>query len=156
MDIETIAEHWRGRSGKLTGALHALQEMAGYLDEEAVKRLATALEVPLSQAYSVATFFASFRLEPIGSQHIQICHGTACHVRGAVQLTEKLERDLGVNTGGTTSDRSFSLEEVRCLGCCGLAPVVQVNEVIHGRMNQVRVERLLRPSEDEDEAPSQS
>ncbi len=151
MDLEAIAEYWRNRPGMITGALHALQEKLGYLNEEATYALAAALEVPLSRVYSVATFYSSFRLKPVGRYHIQVCHGTACHVRGAVQLTEKLERDLDIDLGGTTVDGNYSLEEVRCLGCCGLAPVVQVNEVIQGRMNQLRLERLIRSSEDKDE-----
>jgi NADH-quinone oxidoreductase subunit E len=156
VDIEAIAQNWRNRPGMVTGALHALQQRLGYLDEEGMKALATALEVPPSQVYSVATFYSSFRLAPIGRSHFQVCHGTACHVRGAVQLSEKLERDLDLATGGTTPDGNYSLEEVRCLGCCGLAPVVQVNEVIHGRMNQIRLGRLIRPNEDKNENPIKS
>lgn len=156
MDIEATAEEWRDRPGMITGALHALQEGLGFLEENALKRLAVAFQVPLSQVYGVATFFAAFRLKPIGRHHFQVCHGTACHVRGAVQLTQKLERDLDLVTGETSPDRSCSLEEVKCLGCCGLAPVVQVNETVHGRMNQTRLERLLRPSEEDDEGSVQS
>lgn len=156
MDIETIGHYWRGRPGKVTGALHALQEGLGYLDETAVKRLADSLEVPLSQVYGVATFFGSFRLAPVGKHHIQVCHGTACHVQGAVQISGKLERDLEIASGETSIDGRFSLEEVRCLGCCGLAPVVQINDVIHGRMNQIRLERLFRSNEDQDEGSVQS
>ena len=153
MDIEAIAQNWRNRPGMVTGALHALQQRLGYLDEEGMKALAMALEIPLSQVYSVATFFSSFRLAPIGRYHFQVCHGTACHVRGAVQLRERLERDLHLATGGTTPDGNYSLEEVRCLGCCGLAPVVQVNEDIYGGMNQIRLGRLIRPNEDQNENP---
>jgi NADH-quinone oxidoreductase subunit E len=103
----------------------------------------------------VATFYAAFRLRPLGRHHIQVCHGTACHVRGAVHLTGKLHRVLGVDTGEVTPDGLFSLEEVRCLGCCGLAPVVKIDDVVHGRLNQVRLERLLRPAEDRDEGAEQ-
>ena len=156
VDTETIGHYWRDRPGRITGALHALQESLGYLDEKAMKRLAESLEVPLSQVYGVATFFGSFRLEPIGEHHVQVCHGTACHVQGAVQISRKLERDLEVVSGETSTDGRFSLEKVMCLGCCGLAPVVQVDDVIHGRMNQIRIERLFRPNEDQDESSVQS
>jgi NADH:ubiquinone oxidoreductase subunit E len=147
MTIEAIAQRWQNRPGSITGALQDLQKQRGYLEEEAIRRLSEALNVPLSQVYGVATFFAAFRLKPRGQHHFQVCHGTACHVRGASQLMEKLKRDLQLNAGETSSDGRFSLEAVRCLGCCGLAPVVKLNEVVQGRLNQTRLSRLLRPGE---------
>lgn len=148
MDVISGRTQPAERPGEITGALHALQQQEGYLEREALKRLAVELDVPLSRLYGVATFYAAFRLEPRGHCHIQVCHGTACHVQGAVQLTEKLERELDVRSGGTTPDRGYSLEKVRCLGCCGLAPVVKIDEKVHGRLNQARLKRLLRPEEE--------
>lgn len=150
MDIEAIAIYWRDRPGKVTGALQTLQKELGYLEEGAMEELASALGVPFSRMYGVATFFSAFRLKPRGRTHIQVCRGTACHVRGAGEIVEKLERDLNVVTGETTDDGQFSLETVRCLGCCGLAPVVTVNEATHGRLSQARVGRLCRSIEDHD------
>jgi len=151
MDVEALARYWRNRPGKVTGALQALQKEAGYLEENAMNRLAEALEVPLTQLYGVATFFSAFRLEPRGRRHIQVCQGTACHVRGGARIMEKLQRDLGVAPGEVTGDGRFSLEAVRCLGCCGLAPVAVVNDSLHGRLNQARMGRLFRSIEDQDE-----
>lgn len=151
MDIEAIALYWRDRPGKVTAALKALQKELGYLEEGAMKKLAEALDVPYSQLYGVATFFSAFRLEPRGKTHVKVCRGTACHVRGADQIIEKLERDLEIEAGKTTPDRRFSLEVVRCLGCCGLAPVVAVNETTYARFSQVRTERLLHSSEGNDD-----
>ncbi|HBD06675.1 MAG TPA: NAD(P)H-dependent oxidoreductase subunit E [Syntrophobacteraceae bacterium] len=144
MSVEDIARRWLGQLGMVTGALHELQEQFGYIDEGALNQLAAALQTPVSQFYGVATFYAAFRLKPRGQHHLEVCHGTACHIRGAATLTQRLERELRVTCGETTADRVYSLEPIRCLGCCGLAPVVRLDGVIHGRQTHHRIGRLLR------------
>lgn len=127
----------------LIGALQDIQREFNYLPEEALRLVAEKIDVPLSQVYSIATFYKAFSLEPRGRHLINVCLGTACHVRGAVQIQEKLERDLGIETGGTTQDGRFSLEGVRCLGCCGLAPVITIDGNFHGKLAQKDLDKLL-------------
>ncbi|OQX14312.1 MAG: hypothetical protein BWK76_14875 [Desulfobulbaceae bacterium A2] len=140
-----IARRWQGVPGMVTGALQDLQEAYGYLPEEGLTILARELGVPLSQLFSVATFFTYFRLAPRGTHHIQLCQGTACHVLGAAQLRGKLVRDLEIADGDLSRDRQFSLETVRCLGCCGIAPVLRIDDQTHGRVRQRDLARLLQP-----------
>ncbi|MFQ5867363.1 MAG: NADH-quinone oxidoreductase subunit NuoE [bacterium] len=114
-----------------------------YLPENMLKFVASKLNVPLSQVYNIATFYNAFSLIPRGKYIISVCLGTACHVRGGQKILERLERDLGIKSGETTADLNFSLEAVRCLGCCGLAPVVTVNEDLYGRMNQAKIPKII-------------
>lgn len=127
----------------LIGTLQDIQKELKYLPEEALRLVAQKINVPLSQVYSIATFYKAFSLEPRGRHLINVCMGTACHVRGGVQILEKLQRNLGIDTGGTTPDDRFSLEAVRCLGCCGLAPVVMIDGKFHGKLTQREIDRLL-------------
>ena len=144
MSVEEIAHRWSGRLGMVTGALHELQDQFGYIEEAALCELAAALNTPVSQLYGVATFYAAFRLKPRGRHHLEVCQGTACHVRGATSIAQHLERELRLTCGETSADRAHSLETIRCLGCCGLAPAVRVNGMIHGRQTHARIARLLR------------
>ena len=144
MSVEEIAHRWAGRLGMVTGALHELQEQFGYIEEGALCELADARHIPVSQLYGVATFYAAFRLKPRGRHHLEVCQGTACHVRGGTSIAQHLERELHLTCGETSADRAYSLETIRCLGCCGLAPAVRVNGTIHGRQTHTRIGRLLR------------
>ncbi|MBI4776382.1 MAG: NAD(P)H-dependent oxidoreductase subunit E [Deltaproteobacteria bacterium] len=143
-EIRAIADRWAGMPGMVTGALQEVQSRHGHLQEGVMADLATALDVPLSRLFSVATFFAFFRLVPKGESHIQVCMGTACHVLGAPRIRQKLERDLGVDERGVTPDRAYSVEEVRCLGCCSLAPVVRINEQTYGRVRMKDLGKLIK------------
>ncbi len=127
----------------LIGALQDIQRELNYVPEEAMRLVAEKIDVPLSQVYSIATFYKAFSLVPRGRHLINVCMGTACHVRGGVQILEKLQRDLGIETGGTSDDGRFSLEAVRCLGCCGLAPVIMIDGNFHGKLTQKSLERVL-------------
>ena len=109
--------------------------------------VAEEMDVPFSQAYGLATFYASFSLQPRGRHHISVCMGTACHVRGAANVLEKLERDLGIKTGQTSDDLQHSLESVNCLGACALGPVVVVNGVYHGKVTSRDVDKILEDLE---------
>jgi NADH-quinone oxidoreductase subunit E len=124
--------------------LQQIQLEAGYLPVHALLHLSERLGVSPARVQALSTFYRSFSLTPTGKHRVGICMGTACHIRGGTQLLEKLERDLGIRTGGTTADRRFTLETVRCLGCCSLAPVIRIGEEVHGRLNQVKAERVLK------------
>jgi NADH:ubiquinone oxidoreductase subunit E len=127
----------------ITGALQEAQDRYGYLPEAVMADLAEALDVPLSRVYSIATFFAFFRLIPKGESHIQVCMGTACHVLGAQRIRRKLERDLEVDERGVSEGGAYSVEEVRCLGCCSLAPVLRINHQTFGRVRMKDLGRLV-------------
>jgi NADH:ubiquinone oxidoreductase subunit E len=128
---------------RLLSILEAIQQKWRYLPEEALRVVAQELQIPLSRVYGVATFYGAFSLEPKGKHLISVCHGTACHVRGAGQLTERLEKALGVKEGETTEDGLFTLESVRCLGCCSLSPVISIDGTTYGRVKPEQVLEIV-------------
>ncbi len=130
--------------GALLDRLHAINAEYGYLPESALRRAADALGIPLSQLYSTASFYASFSFEPRGRHTIRVCQGTACYIRGGDRILEKLVTMLGVEPGGTTDDRLFTLETVYCVGSCSMAPVVRVDGDTYGRLKAERLPRILR------------
>lgn len=123
------------QSRGLIEVLHTVQEAFGYLDEQALRYVATSLRVPLSRAYGVATFYHFFTLKPAGEHTCVICMGTACYIKGAPQLLEGVKRDLGLSPGETTMDGNVSLLTARCLGSCGLAPAVVYDQEVAGKVN---------------------
>jgi NADH:ubiquinone oxidoreductase subunit E len=123
--------------------LQAIQRRYNYLPRPTLSYLSEKLGVPLSQIYGIATFYASFSLEPRGRNLISVCLGTACHVRGAERVHERIQEHLQIRDGGTTKDGRFTLESVRCIGCCSLGPVVKVNEDVHARLSSDEVEKIL-------------
>ena len=139
---QVIAEYGAG-PGSLIPLLQKTQEAYGYLPRPALERLAAALRMPVTNAYGVATFYAQFRLQPVGKHIIRVCHGTACHVAGADKITEAFERELGVVEGETTEDRLFTLQSVACLGCCSLSPVVMIDSEAYGRLSGDKVARIV-------------
>ena len=143
-DVSPIIEKYQGDPSALIAILQDVQEEYRHLPEDALAQISSSLDVPLSQAYSLATFFKAFSLEPRGRYTVSVCLGTACHVRGGQRILEKLERDLKVESGQTTADLNFSLEEVHCLGCCGLAPVVTVNEDLYGKLSLTKLPRIIK------------
>jgi NADH-quinone oxidoreductase subunit E len=128
---------------KLIPILQEVQEEEGFLRREAVVMIGRHLGVPTSQIFGVATFYNQFRFEPVGRFHIQICRGTACHVKGSAKLLETLTRELGVDPGRTTRDGLFSIEVVACIGACGLAPVISINGEFHARVTAEEIPVLL-------------
>ena len=142
--LPPAAERALAESGDdLVSALQALQEVEGYLAPEALLALAERLDLSVAHIFGVATFYERFRRTPRGDRLVQVCHGTACHVLGAERITERLADHLGVAAGGTTSDRQFTLENVACVGCCSLAPVVVVDDAVHGRLVPTQAMALL-------------
>ncbi|MDP8254141.1 MAG: NAD(P)H-dependent oxidoreductase subunit E [Candidatus Alcyoniella australis] len=140
---EFIGRYGREQSA-LIQVLQDIQAEYNYIPKPALKYLAEQLKVPLSEAYNVATFYETFSLEPKGRNHISVCLGTACHVRGAQLILEKFERELGVRTGCTSQDGEYSLDRVGCLGACALGPVVTVNGEYHGHMTLSKIDKLLK------------
>jgi len=128
---------------KLIPILQEVQEEEGFLRREAVVMIGRHLDVPTSQIFGVATFYNQFRFEPVGRFHIQICRGTACHVKGSAKLLDTLKRELGVEPGRTTRDGLFSIEVVACIGACGLAPVISINGEFHARVTPEEIPVLL-------------
>ncbi len=142
-DISTIRQEFKGEHEDLVPVLQRLQELDGYLRPDAIRGISRWLKISENEIFGVATFYAQFRFNPPGKYNIRVCMGTACHVVGARNFVEVLKADLNLSPGETSRDGMFSLERVACLGCCALAPVVVVNEEVHGRMNRVKFTALL-------------
>ena len=140
---EIISRH-KGEQGALITVLHEAQELFGYLPKEVQLRVAEGLNVPLSEVYGVISFYALFSLKPKGKYKISACKGTACYVRGADKVLERLESELGIKAGDTTDDGKFSLEVVRGLGACGLGPVIMINDDVHARLKPDKIPAILR------------
>ncbi|OQX55496.1 MAG: NADH-quinone oxidoreductase subunit E [Candidatus Aminicenantes bacterium 4484_214] len=142
--VSEILQRYEPEQSSIIAILQDIQEAYGYLPREILAQVAEELNIPLSRVLSLATFFRAFSLKPKGKHPIHVCMGTACHVRGAQLVLEKFERELGIKTGETSEDLSFSLDAVRCVGCCGLAPVVMVGEEVHGKVSQMKVPGIIK------------
>jgi NADH:ubiquinone oxidoreductase subunit E len=141
--IDAIIAANRDRPGALIPVLEQIQGVSGYLPELIQRRVAKGLDIPLSQVYGVVTFYSFFTMKPRGRHQVRVCLGTACHVRGGRQVELKLEEELGIHPGEVDKDRLFSLEIVRCVGCCGLAPVMVVDEDTYQQVKTARVDQIL-------------
>jgi len=142
--LDEIIEKYKDQSGALIPVLHEAQNVFGYLPESVQIYIAEGLNVPLSEVYGVVTFYSLFSTEPRGKYVINVCLGTACYVKGSGKIMERLKKELGVEIGGTTEDGLFTLKGCRCLGACGLAPVLTINEQVHGRLTEDDVPSLVR------------
>lgn len=141
--VITIINRYHGDKSQLISILQDIQTEYYYLPKEALIQVSESMGIPLSQVYSLATFFRAFSLEPRGKHLINVCLGTACHVRGAVRVVEKIERSLDIKRGETTKDRRFTLETVNCMGACALGPVVNIDGEYFGQMSSDKVDPLL-------------
>jgi NADH-quinone oxidoreductase subunit E len=141
--VTEIIEKYGNDTNAIVAILQDVQEAHNYLPREELEKLAKEMDVPLSRILSVATFYKAFSLTPRGKYPINFCLGTACHVRGGERIMDKIERELGIKRGETTEDLQFSLEEVRCLGCCGLAPVMMVGKDVKGKLTESNVLPIL-------------
>lgn len=141
---EILAAHTGCGRDQLIPLLQEVQEADGYISREAVAALGRHLDLPASKIYGVATFYNQFRFQPLGRFHVQVCRGTACHVKGSLGIYETIKRYLQIDDGQTTRDGLFSLEIVACLGACGLAPLICVNGEFHGQVSADSVVRILR------------
>jgi NADH:ubiquinone oxidoreductase subunit E len=136
-------EAYAGRPEELIQALQVVQEELGYVSEETEARVAEALGIPIGRVHGVVTFYHLFRTRPAGRHTIRLCLGTACHVLGADRILAAIQEQLGISVGGTTDDRLFSLDVVRCLGTCSLAPVMMIDDDVYGRLTPARVVEVL-------------
>ena len=141
--LNSIIEKFKGKPGGLIPVLEEAQVVLEYLPISVQKKIATGLNLPLSRVYGVVTFYSFFTMTPRGKHTVRVCLGTACYVRGGKAIYEKLEKEFGITEGETTPDRMFTLETVRCLGACGLGPVVVVDEDVHGRVKPGKVKEIL-------------
>ncbi len=141
--VEQILDKYDHDKGFLVSILQDVQAEYYYLPKEVLVQISQALELPISQIYSVATFFKSFSLKPRGRHLVCVCTGTACHVRGAVRIVEELERELDTPRGETTEDGKFTLETVRCVGACALGPLVTVDGEYFGQMKTDKLNAIL-------------
>lgn len=143
LEIDRVIQKNKGNRGTLVQVLHYVQERLGYVPKDVQVRIAENLGVSLSEVYGVITFYSLFREKPRGKYIVSSCQGTACYVRGSPEVLARLEKELGIKAGDTTEDGLFTVEVVRCLGACGLAPVMTVNKDTHGRVTEDRVPTIL-------------
>jgi len=142
--IDTILQRHPQEPGSIIQVLLDIQNELYYLPRDVLDYVSKQLNVPISRSYHLATFYKAFSLKPRGKHPIAVCTGTACHVQGATKIIEQISRELGIKEGETTTDKKFSIESVRCLGCCGLAPVVTVGKNLHGKVPVSKVNRILQ------------
>ena len=133
-ELKAFIEEWKSKPGNLIMVLHRVQQTFGYIPREVAFEVADLLDVPLAKIYGVITFYNFFKLKKPGRNQIQICLGTACYLKGGEDIIHEMEGILGVGLNTVTPDGEFSVEAVRCLGCCGLAPVMVINGEVHGKV----------------------
>ena len=141
--LSKFIEAQKGKQGGLMNVLHETQEYLGYVPYEAQKLIAEGLDVPLSEVYGVVTFYSRFTLTPVGKYKVGVCLGTACYVKGADAVLEKVEQCLGIKAGETSADGLFSIEATRCIGACGLAPVIMINEDVYAKLTANDIPEII-------------
>jgi NADH-quinone oxidoreductase subunit E len=142
-----IFSEFSGQEGDLIPILQRVQEKFGFISGEAVRRMSRFLRISENRIFGVASFYSQFRFTEPGRNSIKVCLGTACHVRGGRILSDAVERELGISHGQTTEDKRFDFQRVACLGCCALAPVVQVNDDIYSGVTVIRLKEILEKYE---------
>ena len=142
-ELNNILSKYSGTKGALIPILQETQEIFGFLSQDNMKIIAEHLKISSADVYGVATFFAQFRFTPVGKYVIKICHGTACHVGGVKILDAMLKSKLGIDPGETTEDGMFSIQQVACLGCCSLAPVIMINETTYGKLTNDKLSKII-------------
>lgn len=142
-ELDRIIQEHRGDRAALIQVLHRCQELIGYLPKEVQVQIAHGLGVSLGEVYGVVSFYSFFSTKPRGKYRISVCKGTACYVRGSMEVLERLEKELGIKAGDSTDDGLFTLEVVRCLGACGLSPVITINDNTYGLVRPDAISRIL-------------
>ena len=145
-----VIEAHKGEEGALMPVMQEAQEIYGYLPIEVQQMIAKGLSVPVEKVYGVATFYSQFALTPKGKYKISVCLGTACYVKGAQDVLDRIEQILGIGADECTEDGKFSIEACRCIGACGLAPVMTINEDVYGRLEKTDVDDILKKYQDMD------
>lgn len=146
-NVDAILENYPAQPEYLIFLLQDIQSSYGYISQDSMQRACDHAGVPLTQGYSVATFYQSFRLDPSGEHEIRVCLGTACHLKGGQRIVDELERRLDVEAGDTTEDMRFTLNTVNCVGACALAPVVVLDEDYHANMTARKLEKYIKKLE---------
>jgi NADH:ubiquinone oxidoreductase subunit E len=141
--IKKIIEATNGQAGAPIRVLQKVQGLIGYLPHEALEAVSREMRIPLSELYGITSFYSFFSMVPKGKYVIQVCLGTSCYVKGGQRIIDSLNKDLGLESEGTTPDGKFSLQTVRCLGCCGLSPVLAINEDIHRKVKPSKLKEIL-------------
>lgn len=144
MSVDEIIEKYKDERGSLIQVLQDIQRELKYLPKDILKKVSEKLNVPYTQVYNVATFYKSFSLEKRGENYIRCCLGTACHLKGGPRIVEAIERELKIKQGETTKDLKFTLKTVRCVGCCSLAPVINIDGKTFGRVKQKEIPQILK------------
>ena len=142
-ELEAYISENKDMDGALIPVMQKAQELFGYLSLETMELISERLDVPVAEIYGVATFYALFSLTPKGEYVISVCTGTACYVKGAQLVLDEVKNQLGIGSGETTPDGKFSIQDTRCLGCCGLAPVMMINNDVYGRLEPADVKDIL-------------
>lgn len=143
IEIKNLVDKWKDKEGNLIMILHEIQNHHGYVPRELALELSGLLDVPLARIYEVITFYNYFKLYPPGKHKIAVCMGTACYLKGAPDILKEIKTILSVEEGKTTRDGNFFLDVVRCLGCCGLAPVMKIDEKVYGKVKKQEVMEIL-------------
>ncbi|MGI6687148.1 MAG: NADH-quinone oxidoreductase subunit NuoE [Christensenellales bacterium] len=146
--LQKVIDEHKDQKGALMPVMQAAQDIFGCLPQDVQIKIAEGLDITLSEVYGVATFYSQFALAPKGENIINVCMGTACYVKGAQAILDKICDSLGIKPGGTTEDGKFTLQATRCVGACGLAPVMMINEDVHGRVTPEEVPAILAQYED--------
>ncbi len=142
--IDNVIEQYEAKESALLAILQDIQTEEKYLPKDALEYVSQKMGIPLAQVFRLATFYNALSLKPRGRHKVDVCLGTACHVRGGEKILDKMERDLGIGVGETTKDKRFTLESVHCVGCCSLGPVAVIDGEVFGRLAQDKVPALLK------------
>lgn len=141
--LKAVFEKYKDVPGRLMPVLQEAQDIYGYLPIEVLQMIAENLNISLSEAYGVATFYSQFSLTPKGEHQISVCLGTACYVKGSDRILERIEEKLGIKSGECTSDRKFSIDSCRCVGACGLAPVLMIGDEVYGKLTPDDIDKII-------------
>jgi NADH-quinone oxidoreductase subunit E len=142
--VDEIVESFAQDKGTAIMILQQVQAKFGYVGSDMIERISEKTGIPSSDLFGITTFYAQFRLEPVGDNFIQVCHGTACHLAGAEQISEAVQNSAGLTSEGTSADGKFTLEHVACLGCCSHGPIMTLNGETHAKMNPEKVKKLMK------------
>jgi NADH-quinone oxidoreductase subunit E len=147
LQLMELLDHYRNYEGGLIPVLQEAQNIYGYLPADALERISQEMRIPFSEVFGVVTFYSQFHLKPRGRNIVRVCLGTACHVLGGSKIMDALKDALGVDNGGTTQDLRYTLESVACIGACGLAPCIMINDDTHGRLVPADMKKILEQYE---------
>jgi NADH-quinone oxidoreductase subunit E len=144
LEVDTIIKQYKGKESAILAILQDIQSKKKYLPKEILEQVSQKMQIPVTHIFRLATFYNALSIKPRGKHKIDVCLGTACHVRGGNKIIDRMKRDLGIPVGETTKDKRFTLESVRCVGCCSLGPVAVIDGKVYGRLTQDKIPALLK------------